>query len=171
MKGKTIAIVAGAAVAAVLVWAALRTRPEIETPPAPTPPSADARDPMKAPGLEHMMEVEKIDAGPSANHELALFRDGDQVRVVVSEKLLEKLGADALPRLGMAVADETMSWDRYLRFLEQLHDILAESSPDHEAHGAHEHADDQVRGEEDADRTHGPEGHGDEGQEEKPHAE
>ena len=171
MKGKTIAIALGAAVAAVLVWAALRTRPEIETPPAPAPPSADARDPMKTPMLEHMIEVEKIDAGPSTDRELALIRDGDQVRVVVSERFIEKVGADALPRLGMAVADETMSWDRYLRFLEQLHDILAESSPGHEAHGAHEHADDPVRGEENADRAHGGEDPGDEGQEEAPHAE
>ncbi|MBN1868318.1 hypothetical protein JW916_13615 [Candidatus Sumerlaeota bacterium] len=121
----------------------LRTRPAIqEEAPAPAPTEqTPAVDPLSVPLVSHMRNDEGIDIGPDTSHALAVSLEGDHVRVVVSDALIEKLGADLLPRLGMVENEESMSWDHYKEFLDALHDavVAAEGGEHHHDHEDHDH--------------------------------
>jgi hypothetical protein len=138
---KVIVTVLLVAVAALLVFWGLKTRPGVET----TPPveTAGKQDPLQHPLLAHMKEAEKIDIGDSTEHDLAIIGQGNEIRVAISPRLLEKLGPGALERMGMLGPDETMSWNRYNRFIEKLHERIAELDPhaheESEEGHSHEH--------------------------------
>jgi len=99
-------------------------------------------DPLKAPLVAHMKEIEAIDFGTTTTSDVAVIEKGAAIQVVMSEKFLKKLGPGALDALGMTSREETMSWNRYNRFLGALHDQMLVVFP--HAHD-HHHENDNPR--------------------------
>jgi hypothetical protein len=135
-----IVVIAACVVAAIAV--ALKTRPAMENEPASTVSQQPGQptDPLSEPLIAHMRDDEGIDIGPDASHALSISMDGPQVRIVVSDALIAKLGADLLPRLGMVEREATMSWTRYKRFLSDLHNVVvAAEGVEHHHHEGDSH--------------------------------
>ena len=120
---------------------ALKTRPTVQEESNVQRKEIQAMDPLSAPLIAHMRDDDGIDIGPDTSHALAIMIEGEQIRVVVSDRLKEKLGADLLERLGMVENEKQMSWDGYQRFLNDLHNIIivAEGGEHHHHHGDHDH--------------------------------
>lgn len=91
------------------------------------------RDPLKVPLLAHMHEEEGIDIGTTitatSTPDVVAIRKGDEIEVILSEKLLQRLGPDALVSLQMTDRYETMTWERYNRFVSALHELIIAKSP------------------------------------------
>ena len=140
MTWKQIGIAAGLAVLVALIFVAVATRPRLDT---PSPDEVvTGGDPMTAPLMVHMLEAGVLDAGAEESGELVLTRSDDGIHVQVSERLLDRLGSGALERLEMLTPEETMTWSRYNRFLDRLHDAIVETLPEderHEHHKEHHH--------------------------------
>jgi len=140
MTGKQIGTVALAVAVVGLLICAIATRPRLDTP--ATTPAVTQEDPLAAPLIEHMLEAGVLDARDTAPAELVVTRRDDRVHIQLSEHLLERLGPGALERLELLAPEETMTWNRYRRFLDRLHDAVVEKLPEdqrHEHHGDAHH--------------------------------
>ena len=149
MKAEIFAVAVGVAVLVGFLVYALTTRAPIREAPSPVEPAPF--DPFAADMLVHMQEAEALRVGSGPEDDLAVVREGSQIRVIVAEHLLERLGPGALGKLGMFEHEELMSRSRYSRFLEDLHDLLVAAMPH-----AHEHDHNHVGPEK--DHVHDAEG-------------
>ena len=134
MTKRTVVIALATLVLASLVALAFLTRPSVGPGTAPNQAPEAGRDPLAVPLIAHMQDAEVLDVGPTKDHALALFADGDRVHVILSEAFLAELGPDALARLGLPDRDTLLSWDRYQHFLDTLHDLLIVLHPEAHAH-------------------------------------
>ncbi|MFC1600997.1 hypothetical protein ACFL34_01445 [Candidatus Sumerlaeota bacterium] len=133
MTRKHLGILVALVTAVILVFAAIATRSGLDT---STPePFATTGDPLAVPLLVHMLDGGELNAGPEPGAELVVTRRDDRIHVQVSKQLLDRLGPGALEKLGLLTTEQTMSWSRYNRFLESLHDSIVEMLDEHE----HEH--------------------------------
>jgi hypothetical protein len=123
-----------AGIIGLLVYA-IATRPSLDAP--ESAPVATEKDPLAAPLIEHMLEAGVLDASDQPNAELAITRRDGKVHIHVSERLLERLGPGALEKLELLAPEETMSWNRYHRFLDRLHDAIVETLPEEHRHEHH----------------------------------
>lgn len=93
------------------------------------------KNPLDARQIRHMHEVEKIDFGADATHDIGVWVEGDKIHVVISEKLLQQHGgAELLSKLSLPERDNLLTPPQFQRFLGRLHDALAEDE-----HDEHEH--------------------------------
>lgn len=113
------------------LWA---TKPSVKPEEGKT--SSKPGDPLTVPLLLHMIEAESLRIGEGADVDLSIQQSGNEVVVRISPRLVAKLGEGGLEALGLLEMEENMGWNRYLDFLQDLHDKIAvDHSHSAEAHG------------------------------------
>lgn len=125
----------------VVVWTLL-TRPQIPEPSTGPQPVKAATNPLDVPLLDHMRE-DGLDVGAEPGHQLVIGRNGDEVSLTLSNRLLEYLGPGSLEQLELSTTQTVVSWPRYERFLEDLHALIVARHP--EAHEQEGHAETQTK--------------------------
>jgi hypothetical protein len=117
----------------------------LSRPHAPKPASAptsvkETKNPLDVPLLEHMRE-DGLDVGSEPGHQLVIGQSGNEVSLTLSNGLLAYLGPGSLEQLELSTTQTAVSWQRYERFLEDLHRLIVARHPEvheHEEHGEHD---------------------------------
>ncbi len=125
---------------ALLIVLGLLTRPHQSPQTAKTPKTPKiTSNPLEVPLVEHMIE-DGLDVGAEPGHQLVVGRVGDEVSLTLSSELLEFLGPGSLEQLELSTTQTQVSWSRYEKFLEDLHDLIVARHPEvHEHDHDHEH--------------------------------
>ncbi len=122
-----------------LVVLALLTRPKAPGPISGPEPVKATTNPLDVPLLQHMRE-DGLDVGAEPGHLLVIGRSGDEVSLTLSDGLLEYLGPGFLEQLELSTTQTMVSWQRYERFLNDLHALIVARHPEAHEHEEGEHS-------------------------------
>jgi hypothetical protein len=121
-----------------LVVLALLTRPQAPSLPTGPQPVKATTNPLDVPLLQHMRE-DGLDVGAEPGHQLTIGRSGDEVSLTLSDGLIEYLGPGSLEQMELSTPQSVVSWQRYERFLNDLHNLIVARHPEAHEHEEGEH--------------------------------
>jgi len=124
MKQSHVLILAAIGVAAVLLFA---TRPGVET----EGPADSPKDPARFSMAVHLAEHD-VKIGSQAESDILVSREGDRIKVEMTEAFLAGQPETFLSTLGMTERVEWMSEDRYTEVLNGIELVVAPEGHDHD---------------------------------------